>query len=147
VTPRFLATVAAALTLSLPTAWALPLTGGVFTLNGQTSGGGGRSAGGDFILAGLVHEQSSGHYSGNGFDLKSPAGIFQVILGDVPLEIALTARGQVAIHWPAVSGYRLQFSSALGSDADWQDAAILPGATSFTQALSGRSMFYRLIRP
>lgn len=145
-----LARLAAALSCAalLPAPVAGPLAGGPYAVLGAP-GGGGKSAGGNFVIAGWVAAAGAGTSSGDEFDLTCGLiGLYTPPADDLGLQVAWTPDGRVRIWWsPTLVGYQLESVSGLAGGAAWQVVATEPGGNSFITEPDGPARFYRLRKP
>lgn len=125
-----------------------PLTGGPYVLVGAPATGG-TSQGGDYTITGYVAAAGANTSSGGEFDLTCGLiGAYAATGGSVALQVELTLEGNARLWWPAdAAGYRLEFTSALGSGAVWQAVDPAPAGNSFTTDPVQAARFYRLRRP
>lgn len=136
------------LTLVAATLHADPLTGGSFVLVGAPAAGG-TARGGDFVLNGYVAAAGANTSSGVDFALTCGLlGVYTPPSGTVELRAEPTASGQVRIWWPAdATGYRLEFTPALGPTPAWQAVEPAPEGNEYVTAPVQPAWFYRLRRP
>lgn len=125
-----------------------PLTGGSFVLVGAPAAGG-TARGGDYVLRGYVAASGANISSGEAFDLTCGLiGVYTPPAGMVELRAELTSGGQVRIWWPAdATGYRLEFTPALGPAPVWQAVEPAPSVNEYVTGTAQPARFYRLRQP
>ncbi len=125
------------------------LGGGQFTLNGApvTTGGSGKSDGGNFAVVGGADATAATPLSGGNFAVTGGLVGVAVVPGEMTLDLVL-AGGQATLSWPAAAtGYVLQFTTALGNDANWQPVTPAPQNHTFTTPFNQSLRFFRLHKP
>lgn len=124
------------------------LTGWPFALVGAP-GGGGRSAGGDFVVNGWVTTAGAGTSSGDEFDLTCGLGSAYVPDNQPRIQAELLDDGRVRLWWPSdLVGYELVWSPAVsGPAAAWQPVNPAPAGNNYVIEATAPGAFYRLRRP
>jgi len=124
-----------------------------FEINWYTvDGGGGTSTGGPFTLSGTVGQPDAGALAGGSYTL---VGGFWSLAPAAPVSPALYASlagGEIEISWTAAaSGFVLEETPRIGSDAVWQAAdgtLVRRGDEMVFHAPAGvGERYYRLRRP
>jgi hypothetical protein len=121
------------------------LAGGIYTLFGHASAGGGASGAAGYSVSGELGVTASGVSSGGNFSLIS--GVSRVVPRPTgPVEIAIRAsQSQVELSWPVTAvGYVLESSPSIGSGALWQPVSPAPTQTTHTVVAAQTARFYRL---
>jgi hypothetical protein len=97
----------------------------------------------------VVPAPAAGTASGGGFTITG--GLWNAVrltAGSLVLTVAAAQDGQVTISWtPEATGYQLQTTTVLGSEAIWSPVSPAPIGPSFTTLASGRAQFFRLRKP
>ena len=125
-----------------------PLSGGGFTLVG-TPVGGGTSTGGEYLITGGAASAGAGVSTGAEFVLI--AGLFGVPVApteDVMLRVEYREGNPVRLWWaPEITGYRLEFTSMLGPDVNWQAVTPVPTSNEFMAPVDQPARYFRLRQP
>lgn len=136
--------------LALAGSWlhAQTLTGGSFVLVG-TTGAGGLSSGEAYVLAGYVAGAGASASRGGEYVLTCGfLGAYETADGSVALNAELNPEGLVRLWWTALqSGYQLEFSNSLGSEAHWQTVDPAPMGNEYITLPQQPARFFRLRRP
>lgn len=123
-----------------------------FKLSGSTTGGGGTSGGGQFVLSGTIGQPDAGVLTGGSYKLHGGIGSnvdVQQTPGAPLLGITLLPGDQARLSWPvSVTGFTLEETGAVGGGGSWitTPQSVVDTATEHTVIVpaAGTAKCYRL---
>ncbi len=123
------------------------LSGWPFVLVGSP-GGGGRSAGGDFVVNGWVATAGAGTSAGDEFALTCGLGGLYVLADEPVIRAELLDDGRVRLWWASdLVGYELVWSPTVSGPAEaWQRVDPAPEQNDYLISPTAPAAFYRLQR-
>lgn len=121
------------------------VSGGVgYRMEGAMGGGGGRSAGGGWVLQGQVVTVASGESTGGGWVLTAGWQVVETE-GPVRLGVVRFPDGRLELSWDR-PGYGLESALSLDDSVLWEAVVVPEGERRWTTQAVGGARYFRLRR-